>query len=85
LKGYEISFTEIAKVVGERWQALPAEAREAYQRQANAGKEKYLAELAEYKGSPKYSAYQKYLKDFKAKQITPYDCSLCSRLLLVFG
>ncbi|CAG5137194.1 uncharacterized protein ALTATR162_LOCUS50 [Alternaria atra] len=75
LKGQELSFTEIAKFVGERWQVLPAEAREVYQCQAKAGKEKYHAELAEYKGSPKYDAYQKYLKEFKAKHAAPYNSS----------
>ncbi|XP_014550468.1 hypothetical protein COCVIDRAFT_115390 [Bipolaris victoriae FI3] len=73
LEGQGLSFTEIAKVVGKRWQVLPAEAREAYQCQAKVGKEKYHAELAEYKGSPKYDAYQKYLKGFKAKHAAPYN------------
>jgi len=67
LKGQELSFTEIAKVVGERWRDLPMDAREACECQANAAKEKYYAELAEYKKSSQYDTYQKYLKDFKAK------------------
>ncbi|KAF2474524.1 uncharacterized protein BDR25DRAFT_215413 [Lindgomyces ingoldianus] len=71
LKGQEYSFTEIAKVVGERWQILPVVAREACERQANAAKEKYYAELAEYKKTPQYDAYQKYLEDFKAKHAAP--------------
>lgn len=84
LKGQGLSFTEIAKVVGKRWQVLPAEAREAYQCQAKVGKEKYHAELAEYKGSPKYEAYQKYLEGFKAEHAAPYNRSLRSLLLLIF-
>ncbi|KAF2684839.1 hypothetical protein K458DRAFT_301407 [Lentithecium fluviatile CBS 122367] len=71
LKGQDLSFTEIAKVVGERWQVLPAEAREACERQANAAKEKYYAELAEYKKTVQYDAYQKYLEEFKAKHAAP--------------
>ena len=71
LKGQELSFTEIAKVVGERWQVLPAEAREAYERQANSAKERYYTMLAEYKKTPQYEAYQKYLEDFKAKHAAP--------------
>lgn len=71
LKGQELSFTEIAKVVGERWQVLPAEEREACERQANTAKERYYAELAEYKKTPQYEAYQKYLEDFKAKHAVP--------------
>ncbi|KAF1974001.1 hypothetical protein BU23DRAFT_638557 [Bimuria novae-zelandiae CBS 107.79] len=71
LKGQELSFTEIAKVVGERWQVLPAEAREACERQASSAKEKYYAELAEYKKTPEYESYQKYLEEFKAKHAAP--------------
>ncbi|KAF1954019.1 hypothetical protein CC80DRAFT_136122 [Byssothecium circinans] len=71
LKGQDLSFTEIAKVVGERWQVLPAEPREACERQANRAKEKYYATLAEYKKTPQYEEYQKYLEEFKAKHAAP--------------
>ncbi|KAF1838608.1 hypothetical protein BDW02DRAFT_362651 [Decorospora gaudefroyi] len=71
LKGQELSFTEIAKVVGERWQVLPADERESCERQANGAKEKYYAELAEYKKTPHFDAYQKYLEDFRAKHSVP--------------
>jgi len=62
-----LSFTEIAKVVGERWQVLPTEIRETCEQQANAAKEKYYSELAEYKKTPEYNQYQEYLMEFKAK------------------
>ncbi|PVI00374.1 hypothetical protein DM02DRAFT_655464 [Periconia macrospinosa] len=71
LKGQDLTFTEIAKVVGERWQVLPAEAREACESQANGAKEKYYTMLAEYKKTPQYEAYQKYLEEFKAKHAAP--------------
>ncbi|PVH92977.1 hypothetical protein DM02DRAFT_542433 [Periconia macrospinosa] len=71
LKGQDLSFTEIAKVVGERWQMLPAEAREACESQANVAKERYYAMLTEYKKTPQYEAYQKYLEEFKAKHAAP--------------
>ncbi|KAJ4987173.1 HMG box protein [Stagonosporopsis vannaccii] len=71
LKGQDLSFTEIAKVVGERWQVLPAEEREACERQANSAKEKYYAGLAEYKKTAQYEAYQKYLEEFRAKHNAP--------------
>ncbi|KAF2804318.1 uncharacterized protein BDZ99DRAFT_154940 [Mytilinidion resinicola] len=71
LKGQELSFTEIAKVVGERWQVLSPDAREACESQANGAKEKYYTELAEYKKTPQYDAYQKYLEEFKAKHAAP--------------
>lgn len=71
LRGQELSFTEIAKVVGERWQVLPAEERETCERQANTAKERYYAELTEYKKTPQYESYQKYLEEFKAKHAAP--------------
>lgn len=71
LKGQDLSFTEIAKVVGERWQVLGAEERELCERQANGAKERYYAELADYKKTPQYESYQKYLEEFKAKHAVP--------------
>lgn len=50
---------------------MPAESREACERQANAAKEKYYAELAEYKKTAQYDAYQKYLEEFKMKHAAP--------------
>ena len=50
---------------------LPGEEREACERQANSAKEKYYAELADYKKTPQYDIYQKYLEDFKAKHAVP--------------
>ncbi|KAF2456635.1 hypothetical protein BDY21DRAFT_386116 [Lineolata rhizophorae] len=67
LRGQELSFTEIAKIVGERWQVLPPEEREACDKQAATAKERYYAELAEYKKTPQYAKYQEYLADFRAK------------------
>ncbi|GME32590.1 High mobility group HMG1/HMG2 [Neofusicoccum parvum] len=67
LKGQELSFTEIAKLVGERWQTLSPSSREACERQAAAAKEKYYSELAEYKKTPEYAQYQEYLVEFRAK------------------
>lgn len=83
VKGQELSFTEIAKIVGERWQVLPTDAREACERQANTAKEKYYAEMAEYKKTPQYDAYQKYLEEFKAKHAAQHkgECLIFSIVL----
>ncbi|KAI9693719.1 MAG: hypothetical protein M1822_002990 [Bathelium mastoideum] len=67
LKGQDLSFTEIAKLVGERWQQLTPEEREPFEREATAAKEKYYAQLAEYKKTPQYKEYQDYVADFRAK------------------
>lgn len=68
LKGRHLSFTEIAKLVGENWQNLPPSEKEPYEAQAFADKERYNQELAEYKETENYKQYNQYLIDFKAKQ-----------------
>lgn len=67
LKDRELSFTEMAKIVGEKWQLLPTEEREHYEQHASAAKEKYQAGMAEYKKTEQYAQYQEYLSMFRAK------------------
>ncbi|KAK3395850.1 hypothetical protein B0T20DRAFT_487401 [Sordaria brevicollis] len=71
LKGRNLSFTEIAKLVGENWQNLTPAEKEPYESKAQAYKEKYHAELAEYKKTTEYQKYMQYLADFKAKHSLP--------------
>ncbi|EHA54822.1 hypothetical protein MCOR27_008785 [Pyricularia oryzae] len=71
LKDRNLTFTEIAKLVGENWQALTPAEKEPYETQAQTAKEKYNADLAEYKQTTKYKEYLAYLQDFKAKHATP--------------
>lgn len=68
LKSQNLSFTEIAKLVGENWQNLPGSEKEAYEAQANLDKEKYHRELVEYKKTSEYKKYARYLVEFKEKQ-----------------
>ncbi|OAA69480.1 High mobility group, superfamily [Cordyceps fumosorosea ARSEF 2679] len=68
LKSHNLSFTEIAKLVGENWQNLDQAERELYENQANAAKEKYRRNLVEYKKTSEYRRYAQYLQDFKEKQ-----------------
>jgi hypothetical protein len=68
LKGRHLSFTEIAKLVGENWQSLPPNEKEPYETQAFNMKEKYNAELAEYKKTEDHRKYMEYLNEFKEKQ-----------------
>ncbi|KAI4845647.1 hypothetical protein E4T44_04405 [Aureobasidium sp. EXF-8845] len=67
LRGQELSFTEIAKLVGERWQELQAHEKEPCEREAQVLKDTYHSELREYKKTPQYQQYQDYLVEFKAK------------------
>lgn len=67
LKSENLSFTDIAKRVGEQWQILPVHVKAAYEAQASAAKERYRADLHEYKETDKYREYNEYLADFKTK------------------
>lgn len=67
LKGQNLTFTEIAKLVGENWQGLTHTEKEPFERQAQTAKEKYNHDLAEYKKTDEYKNYLQYLQDFKAK------------------
>lgn len=68
VKNQNLSFTEIAKLVGENWQCLPAAEKEAYETQANNAKEKYHHDLTAYKKTPEYRKYAQYLQEFKERQ-----------------
>ncbi|KAL8961402.1 MAG: hypothetical protein Q9193_002041 [Seirophora villosa] len=70
LRSENLTFTEMAKRVGEMWQALAPEEREPFEAQAGSAKEEYLAEMAQYRLSDKYKEYVEYLADFKAKQLS---------------
>lgn len=69
LKGRPLSFTEIAKLVGENWQSLTPTEKDPYEQQAHAAKEKYTVELSEYRKTESYRTYSEYLMEFKAKQL----------------
>jgi hypothetical protein len=68
LKGRNLSFTEIAKLVGENWQNLSAKEKEPFERKAFLAKEKYNAELSKYKTTEECKRYSLYLVEFKEKQ-----------------
>ncbi|KAA8577027.1 hypothetical protein EYC84_007043 [Monilinia fructicola] len=68
LKGRNLSFTEIAKLVGEHWQNLLPSEKEPYEHSAQTAKERYNNELAEYKKTQSFKDYSQYLTDFKQKQ-----------------
>ena len=70
LKGRFLSFTEIAKLVGENWQNLSPSGKEPFETQAQTAKDKYSQDLAVYKKTPEYKKYMVYLQDFKAKHST---------------
>lgn len=67
VKSQNLSFSEIAKRVGEEWQQLSAANKASYEAQASAAKEKYRADLHEYMKTDSYREYNEYLADFKQK------------------
>lgn len=67
LKPECLSFTDIAKRVGEQWQVLPVHIKASYETQASTAKGKYCAELDSYKTTQEYRQYNDYLADFKLK------------------
>ncbi|KAK3393004.1 hypothetical protein B0H63DRAFT_6575 [Podospora didyma] len=71
LKGRNLTFTEIAKLVGENWQSLSQAEKEPYESQAQAVKDKYHSDLAEYKKTAEYKKYMAYLQEFKTKHALP--------------
>ncbi|KAH7082583.1 hypothetical protein BKA63DRAFT_395990, partial [Paraphoma chrysanthemicola] len=62
LKEQNLSFAETAKVTGVKWQALPLKERDNYRRLSDDATQKYSAEMAEYKKTPHFEAYQRYLE-----------------------
>ncbi|KAI0452753.1 hypothetical protein F5B21DRAFT_323299 [Xylaria acuta] len=68
LKGQNLTFTEIAKLVGENWQNLGRTEKEPFERQANEAKEKYNHDLAEYKKTSECRKYNEYLREFRKRQ-----------------
>ncbi|KAL8854219.1 MAG: hypothetical protein Q9221_000933 [Calogaya cf. arnoldii] len=73
LKSENLSFTEIAKRVGEKWQTLSPEEREPFEARAASAKEGYLTELARYKKTDQFQEHAVYLADFKAKHSSEAD------------
>ena len=67
LKGRNLTFTEIAKLVGENWQNLSPLEKEPYESQAQAAKERFNADLSNYKKTLLYKMYSEYLQEFKLK------------------
>ena len=67
LRSQSLSFTDIAKKVGESWQQLSPTEKAIYENQAVVAKDKYKADLAEYKKTDQCREYSDYLVAFKAK------------------
>ncbi|KAJ9606397.1 hypothetical protein H2200_009358 [Cladophialophora chaetospira] len=67
VKDQNLSFTQIAKLVGDRWQKLDPAGKEPFEAQASTAKERYNVQLSAYRKTDHYKEYMAYLADFKAK------------------
>lgn len=67
VKNDNLSFTEIAKLVGDRWQKLDPTQKEPFESHAASLKEQYNIKLSAYRKTDSYKEYSQYLADFKAK------------------
>lgn len=65
-KGQDLSFSDMAKLVGEKWQQLSPKDKEPCEEQARILKTRYYSDLAEYKRTANYELYQAYFAHFKA-------------------
>ena len=70
VKEQNLSFTDLSKVVGEKWQKLTRDGKEEWKGKGSIPWERYKAEMVEYQKTDEYQQYQRYLADFKATQAT---------------
>ncbi|KAI9273765.1 hypothetical protein EDC94DRAFT_592698 [Helicostylum pulchrum] len=67
LKKQNKSFTDLAKIIGDRWKNISPEEKEAYEINALKSREEYLKKLEEYHKTDSFKKYQQYISDFKAE------------------
>ena len=68
LKSQNLSFADLSKEVGEKWQRLTRDEKEEWKRKGAVPWERYKADLAEYQKTDDFRKYQRYLAEFKATQ-----------------
>ncbi|KAF2794029.1 hypothetical protein K505DRAFT_361488 [Melanomma pulvis-pyrius CBS 109.77] len=63
-----LSFIDIAKEVGRRWQILPLERKRIWESHAARALQEYEVQIDEYKQTDDWRKYRAYLSEFKANQ-----------------
>lgn len=63
-----LSFVDIAKEVGRRWQTLPSEQKRVWESHAARAMQEYEVQMDEYKKTESWRKYQAYLSEFKTQQ-----------------
>lgn len=65
LKEQNLSFTDLSKTMGEKWQRLPRDQKEVWKTKSAVPWERYKARLAEYQRTDAFREYQRYLTEFE--------------------
>ena len=68
VKGHSMPFTEISKLVGDRWQSLTPAEKDKWKQKAAIPWEKYKQDLAAYQKTEDFRKYEQYVANFKAAQ-----------------
>jgi len=64
----QLSFVDIAREVGRRWQDLPAAQKRGWESDAARAMQEFEAQMDEYKRTDNWRKYQRYLQEFKSQQ-----------------
>ncbi|KAF1848868.1 uncharacterized protein K460DRAFT_375638 [Cucurbitaria berberidis CBS 394.84] len=64
----QLTFVNIAREVGRRWQDLPAEQKRIWESNAARALQEFEAQMDEYRRTENWRKYQAYLHDFKTQQ-----------------
>lgn len=75
MKDEPISFADISRQVGERWQNLSPEEKDVWKQKAAGPWDKYKQDLAEYQKTDNYRKYNQYVSDFNAAQASKRDAA----------
>lgn len=67
----QLSFVNIAREVGRRWQELPAEQKRVWESNAARAMQEFEAQMDEYKKTDSWRKYQLYLNEFRTQQAAP--------------
>ncbi|RCH79247.1 hypothetical protein CU098_000646, partial [Rhizopus stolonifer] len=67
LKQQNKSFTDLAKIIGDRWKNITPAEKEMYETIALKAREEYLKKIEEYQKTDAFKKYQQYISDFKAE------------------
>jgi hypothetical protein len=69
LKAHNMTFVEIAKIVGDQWKNLGISQKQQYERTAMRAKDEYIDALNEYRKTNEYKVNIKFFFSFNKKLI----------------